>query len=145
MHQPVKLLLDISPSLNSHHNNIDIWRGMWDGQKLTSAQGGWSLAGSGGGSRNSSSMSLHNFILWCRLKMGGRDTLLPAGPLISSFIWDITSYPLSTTSRLYAAFSVSQDMILGLEGVGCCLLKLQILEPTYDLVHENVWREVPGI
>lgn len=34
MHQPVKLQLDISPSLNSHHNNIDIWRRMWDGQKL---------------------------------------------------------------------------------------------------------------
>lgn len=39
MHQPVKLLLDISPSLNSHHNNIGTWRGMWGGQKLMPVQG----------------------------------------------------------------------------------------------------------
>ena len=33
------MLLDISPSLNSHHNNTDIWRGMWEGQKLTPIEG----------------------------------------------------------------------------------------------------------
>lgn len=53
MHQPVKLLLDISPSLNSHHNNMDIWRGMCIGKKITDSSPGKdrALQEVGGGSR----------------------------------------------------------------------------------------------
>lgn len=129
IHQPVKCSWTLAHPERSGITNMDIWRGMWDGQKTDVSLGEDRVAGNGVGQINSSWMIFDTFSSWCWLNMSER-TL--------SHLWTFNilihpRYYLSTWHNLSGLFAalimLLKTWFLGVEGMRWCLLKLQIPEP----------------